>query len=45
LMLMSLVLTFGALMWLKIDPTHELVPDQALVQGLVELPQAEPRSR
>jgi predicted MFS family arabinose efflux permease len=43
LMLMSLVLTFGALMWLKIDPTHELLPDQALVPRPVELPQAEPR--
>jgi len=27
LILMALVLGFGALMWLKIDPTQELVPE------------------
>lgn len=35
LMLMALVLIFGALMWLKIDPTQELVPE-----GQSELGQA-----
>ena len=35
LILMSLVLGFGALMWRKIDPTQELVPEaQSTVAGI-----------
>jgi ACS family glucarate transporter-like MFS transporter len=38
LILMALVLTFGALLWLKIDPTKELVPDDKQELGTVLLP-------
>jgi hypothetical protein len=38
LILMSLVLNFGALMWLKIDPTKELVPDDQQKVGTALLP-------
>jgi MFS family permease len=38
LILMALVLTFGALLWLKIDPTKDLVPDDKQELGTTLLP-------